>query len=179
MFSVLYAGTLGLANALEYLIDAAEIYRNDDRFHFVIVGDGYLRNKLFNKSKNWGNVSFFEKIKKNKVQNLLKYFDVCFVGRNDTPLFKHGVSANKYFDYMFAGKPILDSNNFIKDPVELSGCGIIVKPDSAQAIADGINQFYNMTAENRQKIGQLGQKYVIENHNIEFLANKYSKLFSS
>ena len=76
-------------------------------------------------------------------------------------------------------KPILDSNNFIKDPVELSGCGIIVKPDSAQAIADGINQFYNMTAENRQKIGQLGQKYVIENHNIEFLANKYSKLFSS
>jgi glycosyltransferase involved in cell wall biosynthesis len=178
-FIIGYAGTIGLANALEYLIDAAEIYRNDDRFHFVIVGDGYLKQRLFNKSKNWGNVSFFDKIKKNKVQNLLKYFDVCFVGRNDTPLFKHGVSANKYFDYMFAGKPILDSNNYIKDPVELSGCGIIVKPDSAQAIANGIELFYNMTAENRHKIGQLGQKYVLENHNIEFLANKYSKLFSS
>ena len=103
-FIIGYAGTLGLANALEYLIDAAEIFRNDERFHFVIVGDGYLKDKLLNTSKSWGNVSFFDKIKKNKVQNLLKYFDICFVGRNDTPLFKHGVSANKYFDYMFAGK---------------------------------------------------------------------------
>ena len=74
-------------------------------------------------------------------------------------------------------KPILDSNNFIKDPVELSGCGIIVKPDSAQAIVDGIEQFYNMTAGNRDKIGELGRKYVLDKHNMEFLANKYSKLF--
>jgi len=167
-----------LANALEYLMDAAEILKEDHRFHFVIVGDGYLKTSLSEKSKDWGNVSFFDKIKKNQVQDLLTHFDTCFVGRNDTPLFKHGVSANKYFDYMLAEKPILDSNNFIKDPVELSGCGIIVKPDNAQAIVDGILNIYAMTEEERKEMGMKGSQYVLHNHSMQHLALSYTHLFA-
>ena len=178
-FIIGYAGTLGLANALEYLIDAAEILKEDKRFHFVIVGDGYLKIPLSEKSKTWGNVFFFDKIKKNQVQDLLTHFDTCFVGRNDTPLFKHGVSANKYFDYMLAEKPIVDSNNFIKDPVELSGCGILVKPDDAQAIVDGILKIYAMTKEERMAMGAKGSQYVLHNHSIQHLALEYTKLFAS
>ncbi len=177
-FIIGYAGTLGLANALEYLIDAAELLKEDPRFHFVIVGDGYLKTTLSEKSKSWGNVTFFNKIKKNQVQSLLHYFDICFVGRNDTPLFKHGVSANKYFDYMLAGKPILDSNNYIKDPVELSGGGIIVKPDSAQAIADGIIKLYSLIPEERKEMGAKGRQYVLHHHSIKNLAAQYAALFS-
>ena len=177
-FVIGYAGTLGLANALEYLIDAAEILKEDTRFHFVIVGDGYLKIPLSEKSKAWGNVSFFDKIKKNQVQDLLKHFDTCFVGRNDTPLFKHGVSANKYFDYMLAEKPIVDSNNFIKDPVELSGCGIIVKPDNAQAIVDGILKIDAMTAEEKKEMGMKGSQYVLHNHSMKHLAETYAQLFA-
>lgn len=176
-FVIGYAGTLGLANALEYLIDAAYILQADDRFHFVIVGDGYLKTQLQDKSKPWGNVTFFDKIKKNQVQDLLAHFDVCFVGRNDTPLFKHGVSANKYFDYMLAEKPILDSNNLIKDPVDLSGCGIIVKPDSAEAIVNGIMQLYTMSETERKQMGAKGRQYVLRNHSIQHLATQYAALF--
>lgn len=172
-----YAGTLGLANALEHLIEAANLLQHDNRFHFVIVGDGYLKKELQTKSETWGNVQFFDKIKKNQVQDLLTCFDICFVGRNDTPLFKHGVSANKYFDYMLAAKPIIDSNNFIKDPVELSGCGIIVKPDSAQAIKAGIEQFAAMSPDERTAMGVKGRKYVLHHHRIEHLSNQYAQLF--
>ena len=176
-FIIGYAGTLGLANALEYLIDAAEILRDDIRFSFVIVGDGYLKEQLKEKSKNWGNVHFFDKIKKNQVQDLLVHFDICFVGRNNTPLFKHGVSANKYFDYMLAAKPILDSNNFIKDPVELSECGIIVKPDSAESIVEGIIQLAKLSDSQRIIMGRKGLEYVIHNHDIKVLSSQYSDLF--
>ena len=176
-FVIGYAGTLGLANALEYFIDAAYLLKDDPRFFFVIVGDGYLREELKNKSESWGNVLFFPKIRKNQVQALLLNFNACFVGRNDTPLFKHGVSANKYFDYMLAGKPILDSNNYIKDPVELSGCGIIVTPDSAQAIKDGLIKLYELTDEERNEMGEKGKKYVKEFHSIENLAKQYADLF--
>lgn len=176
-FIIGYAGTLGLANALEYLIEAAHVLKEDNRFHFVIVGDGYLKKELVEKSQSWSNVSFFDKIKKNQVQSLLQNFDICFVGRNDTPLFKHGVSANKYFDYMLAGKPILDSNNFIKDPVELSGCGIIVKPDSEQAIVDGIVKLHAMSQDELNQMGNLGRQYVLHNHSIKNLATQYALLF--
>jgi glycosyltransferase involved in cell wall biosynthesis len=176
-FIIGYAGTLGLANALEYFIAAAGSLRNDDRFAFVIVGDGYLKSDLQEKSRDWKNVYFFGKINKNQVQDLLTYFDACFVGRNDTPLFKHGVSANKYFDYMLSGKPIINSNNYIKDPVELSGCGIIVKPDSSEAIVKGILELYSFSPEIREEMGAKGRKYVLKEHNIKSLAYQYTNYF--
>ncbi len=178
-FIIGYTGTLGLANALEYFVTAAGLLKHDERFYFIIVGDGYLKEELIEKSKDFGNILFLPKIRKNQVADMLSYFDVCFVGRNDTPLFKHGVSANKYFDYMLASKPILDSNNLIKDPVELSGCGIIVKPDSAEAIKDGIVELFEIGADERRDMGGRGKEFVKNNHNIQFLSNEYIKLFEA
>jgi len=155
-----------------------ELMENKEIF-FVIVGDGYLKKDLEDSVAENNNILFLPKINKNQVQHLLSFFDVCFVGRNDTPLFKHGVSANKYFDYMLSSKPILDSNNLIKDPVELSGCGLIVKPDSAEEIKKGIIKLYSHSEEERKMMGSKGLKYVRANHNIRELANRYSKLFSN
>ena len=78
---------------------------------------------------------------------------------------------------MLASKTILDANNYIKDPVELSGCGIIVEPDSAIAIKSGVLKFLEMSNDERQKMGALGREYVIKNHNIGGLSLEYISLF--
>ena len=176
-FVIGYTGTLGLANALEYFVEAAGLLREDSRFFFVVVGEGYLKKELQEVSKDFGNIIFLPKVRKNQVASYLEKFDVCFVGRNDSPLFKHGVSANKYFDYMLASKPILDSNNLIKDPVELSNCGIIVKPDSAEAIKNGILELFSKDKNELSEMGQKGRNYAKEKHNITHLSNQYIKLF--
>ncbi len=176
-FVIGYTGTIGLANALEYFVEAAGLLRNDERFHFVVVGDGYLKDELLKKSEGFGNITFVKKIRKNQVASIIAFFDICFVGRNNSPLFKHGVSANKYFDYMLAAKPILDSNNYIKDPVELSGCGIIVKPESAEAIYDGIIEMYELGEMKLKELGKKGYEYVKKYHNISHLSGKYLKMF--
>jgi glycosyltransferase involved in cell wall biosynthesis len=178
-FIIGYTGTIGLANALEYLVQAARILHSREEFFFIIVGEGSLKMELRELSKDLNNILFLDKIKKNQVMTILSYFHICFVGRNDSPLYKHGVSANKYFDYMLAGKPILDSNNLIKDPVELSGGGIIVRPDSAEAIVYGINQFYSMSDDERNEMGRKGKKYVENFHNIKALSNDYLRIFSN
>ncbi len=77
---------------------------------------------------------------------------------------------------MLANKPILDANNMIKDPVELSGFGIIVKPDSAKAVAEGVLIFYNMPEKERAAMGSLGLSYVKEKHSIQNLASDYLKI---
>lgn len=178
-FIIGYAGTIGLANALEFFVEAAGLMKTDNRFYFVIMGEGYLKESLIKSSESFGNILFLPKVRKNQVAAYLDKFDVCFVGRNNSPLFKHGVSANKYFDYMLAGKPILDSNNLIKDPVELSGCGIIVEPDSSEAIVTGIVELFEMSDIQRLDMGQLGREYVKKHHSIEHLSNEYMKLFES
>jgi len=175
-FIIGYTGTMALANALETFIEAAVKLHKSKDIHFVLVGDGYLKEKLIEIAKDVDNVTFIPKIRKNQVQAMIKYFDVCFVGRHDSPLFAHGVSANKYFDYMLAGKPILDANNLIKDPVELSGGGIIVKPESAEAIIDGINKLKSMSQEERNQLGAMGKKYVEDKHSIKNLAKQYLEI---
>ncbi|MCK5815240.1 MAG: hypothetical protein KAH07_04775, partial [Flavobacteriaceae bacterium] len=125
---------------------------------------------------NQSNITFISKVTKNQVQGILSTFNVCFIGRNNTPLFDYGVSSNKYFDYMLAKKPVLVSSNLIKDPVELSGCGITVKAENSLAIKEGIEKLYRLSTEDLNKMGELGYDYVKKNHNFEVLSNQYLKL---
>ena len=176
-FIVGYTGTMGMANALEYLIEASILIKEKTDVHFVLVGDGYLKNNLIDQTLGNTNITFIHKINKNQVQNMLKLFDICFIGRNDTKLFDYGVASNKYFDYMLASKPILESSNAIKSPAELSGCGLIVKPESGNAIVEGIYKFQSLTTQQLGNMGTDGCRYVKKYHNFEFLSDKYLKLF--
>lgn len=176
-FIIGYTGTISLANALEFLVDAARLCMNEKDIYFVLVGSGYLKKKLQESCKDLNNIVFIPKIKKDQVQEILSLFDVCFIGRNDTPLFNHGVSSNKYFDYMLSCKPIIVSSNRIKDPVELSGCGLIVKPESAEAIKEGLMQLFNMSKQERLVLGKKGKEYVIAHHTYNKLSDKYKALF--
>lgn len=175
-FIVGYAGTIGLANAMEYFIEASLLIK-EKNIHFVIVGDGNLKSSYQQKVKNATNITFIDKIKKSQVQAMLRYFDVCYIGRYKSPLYLHGVSYNKYFDYMLAKKPILESSELIKDQVELSGCGIIVKPENIQAIIDGVLILYEMKNSQRDELGIKGYKFVKEFHEYSFLSDEYLKLF--
>jgi glycosyltransferase involved in cell wall biosynthesis len=176
-FIIGYTGTMGMANALEYLIDCSILLKEQEDIHFVFVGDGYLKEALQNRVSENQNVTFVNKINKNQVQAMLKLFSVCFVGRNNTPLFDYGVSSNKFFDYMLAKKPVISSSNKIKDPVELSGCGYVVEPESAEAIKEAILKLQSMSPEKRDQMAIKGYEYVKEFHNFNYLSNLYVKLF--
>ena len=176
-FIIGYTGTMGMANALEYLIKASLELEENKNIHFVLVGDGYLKAKLMNLTRNSENITFINKINKNQVQNMLKLFDICFIGRNDTKLFDYGVASNKYFDYMLASKPILESSNRIKSPAELSECGIVVNPESSVAIIEGINKLEAMSTKELEKLGEKGYHYVKKYHNFDYLSEKYLNLF--
>ncbi len=176
-FIVGYTGTIGLANAMNYFMEALEILKEQADIHFVLVGDGYLKKDYMEQSKDFGNITFIDKIPKNQVQSVLELFDVCFVGWHKTPLYLSGVSANKYFDYMLSGKPILSSNQHIKDPVELSGCGILVEAENPLKIVEGILKLQKMTEDERLVLGQKGREYVLKNHTMSQLAEKYAQIF--
>ncbi len=176
-FIIGYTGTLGLANAMNFLVDAAIKLFDMKDIHFVIVGDGYEKQQLESISHDKANITFISKVKKNEVQLILEKFDVCFVGWHRSELYNHGVSANKYFDYMLASKPILVSGQIMGDPVEKCGCGIKVDPESSEKIVEGILKLKNMTLIERMELGKKGRTYVLNNHSIERLARLYMDLF--
>jgi glycosyltransferase involved in cell wall biosynthesis len=172
---ICYAGTIGFANALDSLI---EVVKNSEfvkeNIFLFIIGDGYLKPKYSELLKNNSNVLFTGKQRKIDVPGMLSLADICFISWHDSPLYDFGVSANKYFDYMGSGKPILSAHYGIKDPVVKSGCGIIVKNDY-KGIEEGLKQFVNMTPNERTEMGLLGKEYVKDQHSYIRLSSIFYK----
>lgn len=72
-FIVGYTGTVGIANAMECLLEAATNININDVF-FVIVGGGQEKPLLKEKYSSLKNIVFIDSIDKNKVQSMLSLF---------------------------------------------------------------------------------------------------------
>lgn len=173
-FIVGYAGTLGVANALEYLIEAARLLEDNKDIYFVLVGNGSEKTKLSALSNNLCNVAFLDAIPRNQVQSMLENFDVCYIGLRDKKVFNLGISPNKIFDYLYSAKPILYSVPAIPP---IPDAGICVSPDDPEAIVEAVLKFSEMNPETRKQMGRKGRDYVVSNHSYERLVEKYIQLF--
>jgi glycosyltransferase involved in cell wall biosynthesis len=157
---IAYMGTISFANALDPLIELILSQQEiENQVYFLFIGDGYLKDKYKDQLVNVNNVAFLNKVPKNKVQSYLKLADVCFIAWHHSPLYEYGVSANKYYDYLASGNPVLAAQIGIKDVVKESGCGIVVA-NTADEIRNGIVSFLETSEIERQKMGALGRNYV-------------------
>jgi len=176
-FIVGYTGTLGIANALEYFIEAARILKDCRDILFVLVGDGGEKERLVNIALSLDNVLFLDAVTKSQIPNILKQFDVCFISLKKESLFRFGISPNKLFDYMLAGKPVLFAVESGNDPVREANCGISVEAENARAIVDAVLKFFSMSKKERDILGNNGKRYMIKSHTYEILSKKYIELF--
>lgn len=169
-----YAGAHGKPNALEYLLGAADIL-SDKEVVFVLVGTGLEKESLIKlkQDKNLDNVFFFSPIGKKQIPALLDYLDIAYIGLLAEPLFRFGISPNKLMDYMMAAKPIVCAIRAGNDPVTDCQCGVSVEPSNAQAIADGIEYLISLTDDEREKMGQRGKHFIMNNQTYSILADRF------
>jgi len=177
-FIVGYIGTIGIANALEYFIKAANILNRIKNIYFIIVGNGGEKEKLVRMANGLDNVIFIDAVRKSQVQYILNLFDVCYMGWRNKKIYRFGTSPNKIFDYMYAGKPILYSINSGNNIVNEANCGVSVEAENPEAIAKGILKLYKLSQEDRNQLGENAKDFVIKNHSYGHLVKRYIKLFS-
>lgn len=179
-FSIIgYAGTHGVANALDTLLDTAKLMTGD-KVTFVLVGGGPEKALLQQRAQIEGlqNVCFIDPVKKEQIPSLLKWFDVAYIGLQQQPLFRFGIAPNKLMDYMMAGSPVLMAINAGNDPVGESGCGLTVKPEDPQAVVHGIRKLLDLCDDERNLMGQRGRTFIMANHTYPVLAQRFLEIMS-
>ena len=176
-FIVGYAGTLGLANAMNVFVEAAEILKAVEEIAFVIVGDGKERQSLqaLARKKNISNLHFIDPVSKSEVQSMLALFDVCYLGWNDDALYRFGIAPNKIPEYLYSGRPILHSFSGECDSVVEAKAGLTVQAENSQAVAEAVMKLYRMSASERETLGSNGRRYVLEHHEYGNLAKKLTQ----
>ncbi|KRB27577.1 MULTISPECIES: glycosyltransferase family 4 protein [unclassified Acidovorax] len=169
-----YAGSHGLPNAMDVLLDAAVLLRNAP-FSFVLVGSGHEKARLAQRVQSEGlnNVALFDPIPKTQIPALLAQFDIAYIGWQRTPLYRFGIAPNKLMDYMMAGCAVLHSVEAGNDPVAEANCGLTVTPESPQAVAQGLRQLAAATPQQRRDMGQRGRAFVLAHHTYPVLAQQF------
>ena len=171
-----YCGTLGRANALHNLVEVANMVKdsNPDLF-FAIVGKGPEKDNLNALIAKYGltNIKIYDAIPKTQVQSFLQLSSIIIIIIwSDSDLYKYGISPNKIFDYMYAGKPVLQAVRAGNDIPHDSGCGITCDT-TPEEIADALKKMLSLPQSERDTMGANGHKYVLEHHTYEVLAKRF------
>ena len=169
-----YAGSHGLANALDTLIEAAALLRARP-LAFVLAGAGPDKPALQRKAAAAGlrHVYFLDPLAKRHMPALLRRFDIAYLGWRRQPLYRYGISPNKLGDYMMAARPIVHAVEAANDPVADAGCGLSLPPEDPAALAAAIARLAAMPAARRDALGARGARYAREHLTYPLLARRF------
>lgn len=137
---VVYTGTLGLVNGVDYLVRVAgEAARLDPEVRFLVVGEGREKDNVINLASELGvidrSVFFMDFVPKDEVARVLAAADIATSLVIDEPVLWDN-SANKFFDGLSSGTAFAVNHegwqaNLLRD----SGAGLVLPPNDHAAAA--------------------------------------------
>lgn len=174
-FLVGYVGTIGEANFLDPILDAAVLLKERNDIGLVIVGGGRKKSELKARAVAEGlhNVTFVEPIPKAQVQAVLARFDACILSMLPLPIYRFGVSLNKLTDYFVAARPVIfaaDIGSY--NPVSAHQAGLLTQPGDPKAIAEAIIQLKELSPEARIAMGLRGLECARTDYNFRTLGQR-------
>ncbi|MBF8176688.1 glycosyltransferase family 4 protein [Herminiimonas contaminans] len=172
-FIVTHAGTIGITNALDTMLDCAESMKDDPRIHFLVVGEGDLRAYYEDKYAHLSNLTFAPRVPKQLVQAVLARCDLLYFSVHVSKVWQYGQSLNKVIDYMLAGKPIVASYTGYPSMINEAECGTYVPAGDLAALRQEILKYAAMDQTQRITIGSRGREWILANRRYEKLAENY------
>lgn len=154
LFKVVYTGSIRKVNNLGLLIDAAKLVKNE-RVVFLIWGDGDELDQLKMRveKEHIGNVRFKGRVDKKYIPYITGGADVNLCHGENSPMAKYGLSMNKTFDYLAAGKPILTDIVSPYNPIVQCGAAVEVKNPTVENIARAMDEIAGLASEELARLG--------------------------
>jgi glycosyltransferase involved in cell wall biosynthesis len=161
-FAVVFAGNVGAGQAVEVMVDAAELLKHVPQIRFVVFGQGsswdWMREQV--RARGLTNLHLPGRFPVNTMPGLMQKAGALLVTLADEPIFALTV-PNKVQAYMASGRPILACLNGegARLVAEEAQAGLSVPAQDAQALAAAVLKLYQMPAEERAQLGANGRRY--------------------
>jgi colanic acid biosynthesis glycosyl transferase WcaI len=179
-FSIVFAGNMGKAQALNAVLDAAKIIQDKtSAIKFVFIGGGVEVDRLKSMAKKelLDNVIFLQPVPMAVIGGILTKADALLVHLRKDPLFTITIPS-KTQAYMAVGKPLLmavdgDAADLVKD----AGCGVIAESENSKAIAMAVLKIFNMSELEREKMSERGRNYYRNNLSLQVGVCRFGEIF--
>ena len=140
-FVVAHVGSIGITNALDTFLKCAQAMQDQPNIHFLVVGDGGLRESYQKKYAHLDNLSFGPKVPKAMVQSVLAKCDLLYFSVHVSKVWQYGQSLNKVIDYMMAGKPVVASYTGYPSMINEANCGTYVPAGDVPALRQEVELY--------------------------------------
>lgn len=180
---VLYAGTFGPINGVDYLVDvAAAMHGIDPKVRFVIAGDGKQKDTVIEKARSQGvlekNLWLLPPVKKSEMPGLLAASSIATSLFVNLPEMWHN-SANKFFDALAAGRPVMiNYGGWQADIIRATGAGLVVPPDDPATAARLLHGFLT-DSERMSKAREAAMRLADNEFNRDRLFEKLLDVFEA
>ena len=179
-FVFLFAGNLGVAQNLSFILNAASQVRHLKQIRFVFIGDGRCRNDIleFIQKNNLVETVFAPgRFPLSMMPLLMQRANVLMVSLKDDPIFNLTVPAKVQF-YMSQGKPILAMlNGDTAKLIEEAMCGFSVAVNKLTDLVEAIMRYSIMPEKDLNKMGLNGKMYYAEHFKKHLRIEQLEKLF--
>ena len=179
-FVLSYFGTLGAANKVQYLLEAAKECQKAKltTVSFLIAGKGKELTYLKSLANKWEltNLRFIDYLNREGVRELLNITDAVYISFDSMPVLET-TSPNKFFDAIAAGKLcIVNSNGWIKELIEREQFGFYADPVKPADFTTKLTEF--VTNKTKLKDYQHNARKLAEKaFSKELLLPQFLKLF--
>jgi colanic acid biosynthesis glycosyl transferase WcaI len=142
-FVLLHAGNIGLGQNLDIVLDAAELLRRRTDIIVLFIGDGSRRIALEEAAAARGltNVRFLPFQPRDQLRWTYASSDACLVSLK--PGLAGYIVPSKLYPILAAGRPYVaavESDSEVAALTTQHGCGVLVTPGDAAALASAIQQ---------------------------------------
>lgn len=173
-FSVMFAGNIGTAQAVEVIVEAASLLKEYPDIHFVVLGEGsrweWMRQEA--QRRGLGNMHLPGRFPVETMPGFMQKASALLVTLADQEIFKATIPS-KVQAYLAAGRPILAClNGEGANLVTAAGAGLTVPAEDGRALADAILQLYRMPPQEREAMGARGRLYYAEHFAHDMLVDQ-------
>jgi colanic acid biosynthesis glycosyl transferase WcaI len=150
---VLYSGNMGKKQGLETLLDAARLIETagERRIRVVLCGDGAERAELAAAAKGITNVGFAPLVPLERLNDLLNAADIHVLPQRADA--EDLVFPSKLTNMLASGRPVVaTAGSGTQIATVLEGCGVVVPPGDAAALAAALRGLAADT-ERRRTLG--------------------------
>lgn len=160
---IVYTGTFGHINGVGYLVElAAKLKDINPEIRILLVGDGIEFNQVTALAEEKGvlnyNLFMMKQVPKKDIPVILNAATLCTALFIDKPEMRAN-SANKFFDALAAGKPIMiNYGGWMVDLIEKNNCGLVTWGLDIESAAIKVANFiddsdlYRVYANNAKKL---------------------------
>lgn len=179
-FNVVFAGNLGTVQALDTIVAAAQLLRDETQVRFVIVGSGgrgeWLRREV--ERLALPNVQMPGRFPPEAMPGILAQAQALLVTLTRSPVLAQTVPS-KVQAYLAAGRPIIASldGEGARVVVE-AGAGVACPAEDAQALAAAVRQLRDVGEAECRRMGDAGRRYYAQQFDPDMLAHRLVDRFA-